>query len=75
VAEFLNAGEVASALGISKTTAYKAMREMGCVRVGRVVRVSREAFDAWVASHTERPQPKKRAPKEDRQLSIFERKT
>lgn len=70
MAEFLNAAEVASALGVSKTTAYKVMREMGCVRVGRVVRVSRDAFDAWVAAHTERPPTKKREPREERQLSL-----
>jgi len=72
-APFLTAAEVASALGVSKTTAYKIMREMGCVRVGRVIRVSREAFDAWVASHTERPRPKVKPPREDRQLGLFRR--
>jgi excisionase family DNA binding protein len=70
VSSFLTAADVASALGVSRTTAYKVMREIGCVRVGRVVRVSREAFDAWVASHTETPRPKKRAPREDLQLSL-----
>lgn len=69
MAEFLNAAEVASALGISKTTAYKVMREMGCVRVGRVVRVSRDVFDAWVTEHTERPRPKK-SKLDERQLSL-----
>ncbi len=70
VSEFLTAAEVASALGVSKTTAYKVMRDIGCVRVGRVVRVSREAFDAWVASHTERPRPRPREPREERQLTL-----
>ncbi len=71
MAEFLTAAEVASALGVSKTTAYKVMREVGCVRVGRVVRVSREAFDAWVSAHTERPKPKKTGSRgEERQLSL-----
>lgn len=59
--EFMTAVEVASALGVSRTTAYKLMREMGRVRVGRVVRVKREAFDAWVAAHTE-PRPQRRRP-------------
>ena len=72
-ASFLTAAEVATSLGVSKTTAYKVMREIGCVRVGRVVRVSREAFDAWVASHTELPKPKKKPPREDRQLGLFRR--
>jgi excisionase family DNA binding protein len=49
----MTAAEVAEELGVSKTTAYKLMREMGRVRVGRVVRVKREAFEAWVAAHTE----------------------
>jgi excisionase family DNA binding protein len=75
VAEFLTAAEVASALGISKTTAYKVMREIGCVHVGRVVRVSREAFDAWVASHTEKPKAKKREPRADDQLALFKPRT
>lgn len=69
MSSFLTAAEVASALGISKTTAYKVMREIGAVRVGRVVRVSREAFDAWVEAHTERPRPKTKKP-EDRQLTL-----
>jgi excisionase family DNA binding protein len=58
---FMTAVEVAAELGVSKSTAYKLMREMGRVRVGRVVRVKRDAFDAWVASHTE-PRPP-RAPR------------
>ena len=66
---FLTAADVASALGISKTTAYKVMREIGAVRVGRVVRVSREAFEAWVDAHTERPRPKRKKT-EDRQLAL-----
>jgi excisionase family DNA binding protein len=66
----MTAAEVAEELGVSKTTAYKLMREMGRVRVGRVVRVKREAFDAWVAAHTEpRPQPKRRGPNTD-QLTL-----
>jgi excisionase family DNA binding protein len=71
-ADFMTAVEVAAALGVSRTTAYKLMREMGRVRVGRVVRVKRDAFDAWVAAHTERaPAPKKRARAETGQLALF----
>lgn len=61
----MTAVEVAAELGVSKSTAYKLMCEVGRVRVGRVVRVKREAFDTWVASHTEsrpNPRPKRRAP-------------
>lgn len=66
----MTAAEVAGALGVSKTTAYKLMREMGRVRIGRVVRVQREAFDQWVASHTEpRPTPKRRSQNDD-QLTL-----
>jgi excisionase family DNA binding protein len=67
---FLTALEVAAALGVSRSTAYRLMREMGRVRAGRVVRVSREAFDAWVAAHTEpRPRPKSK-PANEGQLTL-----
>jgi excisionase family DNA binding protein len=71
---FLTAAEVARTLGVSRTTAYRLMREMGRVRVGRAIRVSRVAFDAWLASHTE---PRRKAPAkrraDDRQMSLFGR--
>lgn len=66
---FMTAVEVAAELSVSKSTAYKLMRALGRVRVGRVVRVKREAFEAWVASHTEpRPRPKRKGP--DGQLTL-----
>ncbi len=68
--EFMTAVEVAAALGVSRTTAYKLMRETGRVRVGRVVRVKREAFEAWVAAHTEPRPAKKRAARETNQLTL-----
>ncbi|MGZ3416722.1 MAG: helix-turn-helix domain-containing protein [Polyangiales bacterium] len=69
---FLTASEVARSLGVSRTTAYRLMREMGRVRVGRVVRVSRTSFEAWVESHTEeRSRPRRRPPEDLHQLGLF----
>jgi hypothetical protein len=47
------------------------MREMGRVRVGRVVRVSREKFEAWIDAHTESRRDKKRRNVDERQLGLF----
>lgn len=79
---FLTAVEVARALGVSRSTAYRLMRQMGRVRAGRVVRVSREAFDAWVAANTEttarhaaaRDRAQRRARDDQRQLGLFARR-
>lgn len=70
--DFMTAVEVAAALGVSRTTAYKVMREIGRVRVGRVVRVKRDAFEAWIAAHTEPRYPKKqkKPARESAQLTL-----
>ncbi len=68
--DFLTAAQVAQTLGVSRTTAHRIMREIGRVRTQRVVRVSRDAFDAWVASNTERPRGKRRE-HDERQLGLF----
>lgn len=75
-ARFLTAEQVARRLGVSRTTAHRIMREIGRVRTGRVVRVSREAFEGWLSEHTERPRAKRRGPaagRDDRQLGLFRR--
>lgn len=79
---FLGADEVSRALSVSRSTAYKLMRQMGRVVAGRVVRVSREAFERWLAEHhrpAEKPTRSKRAAHADeeqqRQLRLgFARK-
>jgi excisionase family DNA binding protein len=69
---FLTAAEVARALGVSRTTAYRLMREMGRVRVGRVVRVARTSFEAWVEAHTEaRSREQKKRSADRNQLGLF----
>jgi excisionase family DNA binding protein len=69
---FLTAAEVARSLGVSRTTAYRLMREMGRVRVGRVVRVPRASFERWIDAHTEpRERPKKKPRSNDDQLGLF----
>jgi excisionase family DNA binding protein len=69
---FLTAAEVARSLGVSRTTAYRLMREMGRVRVGRVVRVPRTSFERWIEAHTEpRDRPKRKPRSNDDQLGLF----
>ena len=49
---YVTANEIASALGIGRTSAYEIMRHLGLVRVGvtgRGVRVSRDRRDAYRA--------------------------
>lgn len=67
--EFLSAEDVARILGVSRTTAHKIMRGLGRLTVGRVVRVSRAALDAWIVAHTEAPTRRRRA-NDDRQMAI-----
>ncbi len=69
-ARYLTAEQVARALSVSRSTAYRLMHEMGRVRVGRVVRVSREAFETWLAAQTER----ERRERSKRSASILERR-
>lgn len=53
---FLNAGNVANALGISKTTAYVLMTSdnFPSVRIGNRVLVEREKFKQWLDKESER---------------------
>lgn len=48
--------EIAQILGISRTTAYKVIREgyFQSVRVGSCIRISKASFDHWLDSHQER---------------------
>lgn len=50
---FLTVGEVAALLRIGRSKAYELCRQPGfpAVRVGRVIRIPREAFLAWLAQH------------------------
>ncbi len=68
-AEYLTADDVARILTVSRTTAYKLMRQMGRLVQGRVVRVSRVALTAWIARHSEPPARKRRIG-DDRQIAI-----
>lgn len=70
--EFLSAEDVARILAVSRTTAHKIMRSLGRLTVGRVVRVSRAALDAWIAAHTETPSRRRPAKGhgDDRQIAI-----
>lgn len=68
-AEYLTADDVARILTVSRTTAYKLMRQMGRLVEGRVVRVSRTSLDLWIARHSEPPVRKRRGG-DDRQIAI-----
>ncbi len=67
--EYLSAEQVARILAVSRSTAYKLMREMGRLVQGRVVRVSRASLDSWIARHSEPPE-KKRARREADQRQL-----
>lgn len=54
-AGYLSASDIARELGISRAEAYRLVRQMFALREGRVVRVSRRAFDRWVTEHTRAP--------------------
>ena len=51
---FLNAEQVAQALGVSSSSAYELMHETGfpVLKVGNRMVVPREKFTAWVEEHT-----------------------
>ena len=69
--EYLSAEQVARILAVSRTTAYKVMREMGRLVQGRVVRVSRASLDLWIARHSEPPATRRvRREPDARQLPI-----
>jgi len=46
--------EIASLLGVSKMTVYRLMNNgvIACVRVGRVIRVPREAYEDFLRTHS-----------------------
>lgn len=48
---FLTADDIAKDLGVSRTIAYERMKEMTRVVTGRLVRVSRQAYSAWLERH------------------------
>ena len=52
----LRPAEVALALGIGRATAYQliATGELPSVRIGRSVRVPRQALEKWIAARIER---------------------
>jgi len=52
---YLTAKDISQELGVSRTRAYKILKQ--CTRIvgGRTVRVSRQAFEAWKERHTECP--------------------
>lgn len=52
---YLSASDIADELAISRAEAYRLVRQMFALREGRVVRVSRRAFNRWVANHTRTP--------------------
>lgn len=51
---FLNAEQVAQALGVSSSSAYELMHEAGfpVLKVGSRMVVPKEKFIQWVAEHT-----------------------
>lgn len=51
---FLNAEQVAQVLGVSSSSAYELMHEIGfpVLKVGNRMVVPREKFVAWVEEHT-----------------------
>ncbi len=44
---YLTAKDIAAELTIPLRSAYEVMKEMSHLRIGRSIRVSRAAFDAW----------------------------
>jgi excisionase family DNA binding protein len=46
---FLTPADLAAELSVSLRTAYRLAEEIGATRIGKLVRVSREAFEAWLA--------------------------
>ena len=52
---YLSPADIARVLAVDRQTAWRLARRMGCTHVGRLLRVSREHFEAWVAAHTDAP--------------------
>jgi hypothetical protein len=50
VSRYLSAADVASELGISLRTAYVVIDKAGAQPIGRLVKVSRENLDRWLAA-------------------------
>jgi excisionase family DNA binding protein len=46
---FLTPADLAAELSVSLRTAYRVAEEIGATRIGKLVRISREAFEAWLA--------------------------
>lgn len=53
----LRVEDVMSVLGVSRWMVYEMIRrgELPVLRVGRLVRIPREALDAWIEAKTKRP--------------------
>src|SRR5262249_39486204 len=49
----LSPADIMRELRVGRSTAYAIARQLPCVMVGRLRRVPRAAFDAWVREHTE----------------------
>jgi predicted DNA-binding transcriptional regulator AlpA len=73
----LDAAEVARRLNVSRATAYREMRKMIHVVVGkRALRVAESALDAYLRRHTETPKwARAEAAKRDRPLRIVQPRT
>lgn len=52
---FLTAADVAAELQVSRRTAHGLMKQMTHVYAGRLLRVSRIAFDDWLAAQQREP--------------------
>ncbi len=55
--ELLRADEAARVLGIGRSKVFEMLRagELPVVRMGRSVRIPRQALSAWIAARTEDP--------------------
>lgn len=58
---YLTIADIAAELRISKRSAYDLMKAMSHLRAGRLIRVSRAAFERWKRDHTLEPQPTPRS--------------
>ena len=53
--ELLTIAEVASTLGVSKSTAYRLAKQMLHAKVGRQIRVPRKSLNTWIRNQTIQP--------------------
>ncbi len=53
--KYLSPRDIAEEIGVSRSRAYEIARECTRIVVGRTIRVSRQAFDAWKKRHEESP--------------------